>query len=598
MPKDSRKDQVDYLGEAMRAIDFTEDEVADCEDYVRSNPSSAEHRAQLLGYYGTHQFCCKNSSAFRLPHLLWIVENRPEVDWVFTGFMGLFLDDTAENFEAIKAAWEKQLNVLPGSARVAGNFGTFLMRVDPARAFELLDRASKLEPSAIYWKDSASRVSKTAAEPLSKRELFQSMPWAPSRPCVHRISEQLEIILSDFLLRHDGHEESEILSELINLIRNIDRSMVSKFMMHGLNAISYPWTIEQVICGGLTGFLKDADLEDPIHIIRDDRKFKELWNDLIAKLSSDHSKSVRWQIQNSLEFDGLSNSAKEVLVLADQEARKLNCSTIGTAQLLLGLIAEPSGAAGRVLRRLGTDLDAVRLSTTQLDTPSESGILWVADLPYSRNADETLSRGWDEAEKCGHQNPSTEHLLLSLLQQDHCNALLVLKQQNINLNDLRRALLLEINGPDSASSLGASPPDPSRFNEPALKALLCAEDVVRDWKGRFVDTDHLLFGLIKEANSLSKTFENAGLTMVNVLSEIQAIRGENSRPELEKLPIAYTSNSKQVFDQATKAAGRAGRDIVQVSDLLRELISDSSYMSMRVLHNLNIDLSKLASGVS
>ncbi len=298
----SSEERVDYLSEALRAINFTEDDVADCEDHVRANPSSAEHRAQLLGYYGHHQFCCKNSSAFRLPHLLWFVENRPEFDWVFSGCMALSLNDTVEDFQAIKAAWEKQLERFPESARVAGNFGTLLLHIDPARAVELLERASELEPSATYWKDSALRASVGSR---FQGERLLSIPWAASRPCIHRIDEQLEITLSDFRARHDGHEDPEILSEFINLIRNIDKSALSKFMMHAMNEIGYPWTMEGVIGGGLTGALKDAEPDDPIHKISDDRRLKDLWNDLIAKLSSAHSKSVRWLLQDSLGLDGL-----------------------------------------------------------------------------------------------------------------------------------------------------------------------------------------------------------------------------------------------------------------------------------------------------
>lgn len=136
------------------------------------------------------------------------------------------------------------------------------------------------------------------------------------------------------------------------------------------------------------------------------------------------------------KMERFTQRARRVLSLAQEEAERLQHHQIGTEHLLLGLMREEGGVAGRVLRDLGLDLRRVeelvtRLSTSESKTPS-------TQLDLSPGTKKVLELAVDEARRMGHHYIGTEHLLLGLVRQQEGIALDVLRRLGVSPEEVRR----------------------------------------------------------------------------------------------------------------------------------------------------------------
>jgi ATP-dependent Clp protease ATP-binding subunit ClpC len=127
--------------------------------------------------------------------------------------------------------------------------------------------------------------------------------------------------------------------------------------------------------------------------------------------------------------------ARQVLSFAQQEAERLRHSTIGTEHLLLGLMKEEGGVAGRVLHELGLDIDRVEEVITRL---TGTGNERPAKLELSPGTQRALELAIEEARKMGHHYIGTEHLLLGLVSLGEGVALDVLRKLGVTPEQIRR----------------------------------------------------------------------------------------------------------------------------------------------------------------
>jgi ATP-dependent Clp protease ATP-binding subunit ClpC len=127
--------------------------------------------------------------------------------------------------------------------------------------------------------------------------------------------------------------------------------------------------------------------------------------------------------------------ARRVLSLAHQEAERMRHNYIGTEHLLLGLIREEGGVAGRVLRELGLDADRVQEMVERLTGP---GSYKGEKLDLSPGTQQVLEYAVEEARRMGHHYIGTEHLLLGLVRYGEGIALDVLRKQGVTPEQIRR----------------------------------------------------------------------------------------------------------------------------------------------------------------
>jgi ATP-dependent Clp protease ATP-binding subunit ClpC len=139
-------------------------------------------------------------------------------------------------------------------------------------------------------------------------------------------------------------------------------------------------------------------------------------------------------------FERLTDRARKVMALANQEAQRFNHEYIGTEHILLGLVKEASGVGANVLKNLGIDLRKVRLEVEKL-VKSGPEMVTMGKLPQTPRAKKVLEYAIEEARNLNHNYVGTEHLLLGLLREQDGVAAQVLVNLGLKLEDVREEVL-------------------------------------------------------------------------------------------------------------------------------------------------------------
>jgi ATP-dependent Clp protease ATP-binding subunit ClpC len=127
--------------------------------------------------------------------------------------------------------------------------------------------------------------------------------------------------------------------------------------------------------------------------------------------------------------------ARKVLTLAHQEAERTQQNRIGTEHLLIGLLQEDGGVAGRVLRELGLEEDRVREMIERV-RPRE--VVENQDIELGSDTQKVLEFAIEEARRMGHHYIGTEHLLLGLVRMEEGLAMEVLRKMGVTGEQIRR----------------------------------------------------------------------------------------------------------------------------------------------------------------
>lgn len=142
-------------------------------------------------------------------------------------------------------------------------------------------------------------------------------------------------------------------------------------------------------------------------------------------------------------FDKFTNRAKQVIKLAKREAQRLNHNYLGTEHVLLGLLKLGQGVAVNVLRNLNIDFDTVRSEVEKLVGYGPE-IQVYGDPALTGKVKKVFEYANEEAANLNHNYVGTEHLLLGLLRQTDGVAAQVLENLNVNLKEVRKEVLKEL----------------------------------------------------------------------------------------------------------------------------------------------------------
>jgi ATP-dependent Clp protease ATP-binding subunit ClpA len=141
-------------------------------------------------------------------------------------------------------------------------------------------------------------------------------------------------------------------------------------------------------------------------------------------------------------FERLTDRARRVFVLAQEEARLLNHNYIGTEHFLLGLLHEGGSVAFLALNSLGISLEAVREKVAE-ETIGMAGTAPSGSPPYTPRAKKVLELSLREALQLGHSYIGCEHMLLGLVREGEGVAATVLVSLGADLARVRQAVILE-----------------------------------------------------------------------------------------------------------------------------------------------------------
>ncbi|MES1023832.1 ATP-dependent Clp protease ATP-binding subunit [Gloeocapsa sp. BRSZ] len=152
-------------------------------------------------------------------------------------------------------------------------------------------------------------------------------------------------------------------------------------------------------------------------------------------------------------FERFTEKAIKVIMLAQEEARRLGHNFVGTEQILLGLIGEGTGVAAKVLKSMGVNLKDARIEVEKI-IGRGSGFVAV-EIPFTPRAKRVLELSLEEARQLGHNYIGTEHLLLGLIREGEGVAARVLENLGVDLSKVRTQVIRML-GETAEVSAGSS----------------------------------------------------------------------------------------------------------------------------------------------
>ena len=138
-------------------------------------------------------------------------------------------------------------------------------------------------------------------------------------------------------------------------------------------------------------------------------------------------------------FERFTEKAIKVIMLGQEESRRLGHNFVGTEQILLGLIAEGTGIGPKALRSMGLNLKDLRVEVEKF-VGRGTGFVAV-EIPFTPRAKRVLELSLEEARELGHNYIGTEHLLLGMIREGEGVAVRVLKKMGVDLTKLRSEII-------------------------------------------------------------------------------------------------------------------------------------------------------------
>ncbi len=164
-------------------------------------------------------------------------------------------------------------------------------------------------------------------------------------------------------------------------------------------------------------------------------------------------------------FERFTERARQVVVLAQEEARTLKHNYIGTEHILLGLLREEEGLAARVLESLDITVERVRAQVVRIVGSGEE--VTSGQIPFTPRAKKVLELALREALSLGHNYIGTEHILLGLVRENEGVAARILLDFDADSEKIRNEVIRMLSGPGgrrqgqsgggSGSAAGAGP---------------------------------------------------------------------------------------------------------------------------------------------
>ncbi len=307
-------------------------------------------------------------------------------------------------------------------------------------------------------------------------------------------------------------------------------------------------------------------------------------------------------------FERFTDRARRVVVLAQEESRRLDHNFIGTEHILLGLIQEREGVAAQALGALGIRLEAVRARVEEIvgrgdSTPS-------GHIPFTPRAKKVLELSLREALQFGHNYIGTEHLLLGLIREGEGVAATVLVGLGADLESVRQKVVqLLAGGPGSgvppelladpgtraAVIATAVPYEPGqtstspggelfraaldrlvlrRFTVSSCRVLLLAESEALRLGTTTVGPEHLLLGLLAEGEGAAAVALGAmGIDLATARDE--ADRALGRRPLGGPARATFSDLALDALERALAESLTVGRDTVDTRELLLGLVQQA-----------------------
>src|SRR5699024_1354995 len=162
-------------------------------------------------------------------------------------------------------------------------------------------------------------------------------------------------------------------------------------------------------------------------------------------------------------FGRFTEKAQKAIMLSQEEAKGLKHNYVGTEHILLGIIAEGTGAGALALKEDGVDIDKVRAEVEKVIGKGEVKSEIVGFTPRTKKIFEL---SFLQARNLGHSYIGTEHLLLGLLSEGEGVANSILKHLDVNISKLAESIVSRVT---ESSKRGAQSPEQENQETPNLE---------------------------------------------------------------------------------------------------------------------------------
>jgi ATP-dependent Clp protease ATP-binding subunit ClpC len=244
-------------------------------------------------------------------------------------------------------------------------------------------------------------------------------------------------------------------------------------------------------------------------------------------------------------FERFTERARQVVVLAQDEARALKHNYIGTEHILLGLLREEEGLAARVLESLDITVEEVRAQVARIVGQGDE--VTTGQIPFTPRAKKVLELALREALSLGHNYIGTEHILLGLVRENEGVAARILLDFDADAEKIRNEIIRMLSGPGrrQQGGPGGAPSEKSKssklldqFGRNLTK--LAAEAKLDPVVGRQTEIERVMQILSRRTKNNPVLIGEPGVGKTAVVEGLAARISGNEVPELLKGKQIYT----------------------------------------------------------
>jgi ATP-dependent Clp protease ATP-binding subunit ClpC len=288
-------------------------------------------------------------------------------------------------------------------------------------------------------------------------------------------------------------------------------------------------------------------------------------------------------------FERFTERARQVVVLAQDEARALKHNYIGTEHILLGLLREEEGLAARVLESLDITVEEVRAQVARIVGQGDE--VTTGQIPFTPRAKKVLELALREALSLGHNYIGTEHILLGLVRENEGVAARILLDFDADAEKIRNEIIRMLSGPGRRQGPGGSS-GPAGEKSKSSKLLdqfgrnltkQSAEGKLDPVVGRQTEIERLMQILSRRTKNNPVLIGEPGVGKTAVVEGLAARIATNQVPELLKNKQIYT------LDLAALVAGSKYRGEFEerLKKVMKEIMQRGDIiLFIDELHNL------------